>query len=68
MSNNKAFWFTPLTGGIIGIVQSESGKIYIGTGKGISEEADAQNIAEFGSPLNLESLIKYFKLELLEDK
>lgn len=56
----KSIWFTPFTGGVIGIVQTDSGRFYIGTGKGLDEEADAQAIAEFGSPFNLDDICKYF--------
>ena len=52
----KSIWFTPLTGGIIGIVKTDSGRVYIGTGKGLSESVDEKFIAEYGSPFDLDSV------------
>ena len=57
----KSLWFTPMTGGIIGIVKTESGRIYIGLGKGINEEYDEKFIAQHGSPLDLDFLSKQLK-------
>ena len=56
-----SLWFTPMTGGVIGIVKTESGRIYIGLGKGLNEEYDTKFIAQYGSPLHLDSLLKQFK-------
>ena len=57
----KSLWFTPMTGGVIGIVKAESGRIYIGLGKGLNEEYDEKFIAQNGSPLHLDSLLKQLK-------
>lgn len=57
----KSLWFTAMTGGIIGIVKSESGKIYIGVGRGHDEEEDEAFIAKYGAPLHLDILLRQFK-------
>lgn len=57
----KSLWFTPMTGGVIGIVKTESGRIYIGLGKGFNEEYDTKFIAQYGSLFHLDSLLKQFK-------
>lgn len=50
-----------MTGDIIGIVKSESGKIYIGVGRGHDEEEDEAFIAKYGAPLHLDILLRQFK-------
>lgn len=58
----KSIWFTPLTGGIIGIVKTDSGRVYIGTGKGLSKSVDEEFIAEYGSLFDLDSVAKHLDI------
>lgn len=57
----KSLWFTPMTGGVIGIVKTESGRIYIGQGKGQNEADDEKLIAQYGAPFHLGSLLETFE-------
>ncbi len=57
----KCYWFTSLQGTIIGIVKTDSGSLYIGTGNGINEKNDADIIAKYGAKFDLKQINKFFE-------
>ena len=42
-------WYTTMQGKVIGIVKTNSGKMYIGVANGFSEKQDAEFIATYGA-------------------
>ncbi len=71
MKINHATWFTLRTGQCIGIVVGEDEvtkkkKAYIGTGKGIDEEADKKKIVEQGTSVSILAVEEICK-QLKED-
>ena len=60
MKIKDVLWFTSLDK-TIGIVKNENGKCYIGVAKGINEQDDINTIANFGSPVTKDVLLRFFK-------
>lgn len=46
-------WYTTMNGKVVGIVQTNSGNMYIGTANGFSEPQDAEYIAKYGAKFDL---------------
>lgn len=59
----KSVWFTPMSGQCIGIVRTPTNKTYIGVGRGEDEEVDKKYIAQYGTPIDLQMVIKLLETE-----
>ena len=52
-------WYTTMNGKVVGIVQTNSGNMYIGTANGFSEPQDAEYIAKYGAKFDLRIFDEY---------
>lgn len=52
-------WYTTMQGKVIGIVKTNSGKMYIGVANGFSEKQDAEFIATYGAKFDLKFFEDY---------
>ena len=59
----KSVWFTTMAGQCIGIVKTPTNKTYIGVVNGVDEEQDKKLIAQHGTPIDLQMVIKLLEIE-----
>ena len=52
-------WYTTMNGAVVGIVQTNSGNMYVGTANGHSEKQDAEFIAKYGAKFDLRAFDEY---------
>lgn len=52
-------WYTTMNGKVVGIVQTNSGNMYIGTAKYFNEPQDAEYIAKYGAKFDLRIFEEY---------
>ena len=51
--------YTTMNGNVVGIVQTNSGNMYIGTANGFGEPQDAEYIAKYGAKFDLRIFDEY---------